>query len=315
MKSSPFISVVINNYNYARFLPDAINSVLNQKDYSDYEVIVVDDVSTDHSRELIASYGNKIIPIYHEVNSGQGEAFNTGVFASRGEWICFLDADDIFAPDKLANVAKKAKQHPDATLIYHRGYCINKDNEQLSVIFPQKICRDRNFRKQILSTSESLLPPTSFLTFNRQFLNQVLPLDPFLARIDADFPLQILAGLLGKIVSIRQSLGFYRLHGSNWFTNEDFLKLSLETLHQLTRRTEKTFYYINKKLQKAGLNDQIDLLRHRFHRRNLFIFNHLSWWKYLSYPIFHPNFEGWKDKWNYLKFGIQKRRLFIEKNT
>jgi glycosyltransferase involved in cell wall biosynthesis len=69
MKDHPFVSILINNYNYGRFLQEAIDSALNQT-YSPTEVIVVDDGSTDNSREIIASYGNKIIPVLKE-NGGQ----------------------------------------------------------------------------------------------------------------------------------------------------------------------------------------------------------------------------------------------------
>ncbi|MEW5858968.1 MAG: glycosyltransferase, partial [Cyanobacteriota bacterium] len=62
MKEKPFVSVIINNYNYGRFISEAIDSVLNQT-YPHIEVIVVDDGSTDNSREVIASYQDKIIPV------------------------------------------------------------------------------------------------------------------------------------------------------------------------------------------------------------------------------------------------------------
>src|ERR671933_952190 len=102
MKEQPLVSIAINNYNYARFLPQAIDSALNQT-YPNVEVVVVDDGSTDNSREIIASYGSKIIPGLKE-NGGQASAFNAGFAASRGDVICFLDSDDAFLPEKVAEV-------------------------------------------------------------------------------------------------------------------------------------------------------------------------------------------------------------------
>ena len=311
MHKRPFISVIINNYNYARFLPAAIQSVLDQEDFTDYEIIVVDDASLDHSQAVLKSYGNKISCIFHYKNQGQGAAFYSGLQASQGEWICFLDADDLFEKNKLVHVAKKAEQNPDALLIYHLGYYVDETTKSFAKPFPSRTYRDGNIKKHILSTGETLLPPTSFLTFKRSFLEKILPMDPFLSRIDADFPLQVMAGIMGKIVSIKKPLGFYRLHGNNWYSNDDFLKLSQETLLQITRRTEKSYYHINRLLKQHGMKERIDLLNHRFYRRNLYIFNHLSVWKLLFYPWFHPNFEGWMDKWNYLAFGLRRRRMYL----
>src|SRR5215213_900396 len=98
MKTEPLVSVIIDNYNYGRFLREAIDSALGQT-YPRVEVIVVDDGSTDDSRAVIAAYGDRVVPVLKE-NGGQASAFNAGFAASRGELICFLDADDTFMPEK-----------------------------------------------------------------------------------------------------------------------------------------------------------------------------------------------------------------------
>src|SRR6266511_2235841 len=89
-------SIIVNNYNYGRFLKVAIDSALAQT-YPATEVIVVDDGSTDESREIIAGYGDRIVPVLKE-NGGQASAFNAGFRASRGDAIVFLDADDALLP-------------------------------------------------------------------------------------------------------------------------------------------------------------------------------------------------------------------------
>lgn len=85
--SRPLVSVLIYNHNYERFLGDAIDGALRQT-YSPIEIIVVDDESTDSSRDVAASYGNKISCVF-KVNGGQASAFNTGVKASHGEHFVF----------------------------------------------------------------------------------------------------------------------------------------------------------------------------------------------------------------------------------
>jgi glycosyltransferase involved in cell wall biosynthesis len=96
MNDNLTVSIIINNYNYDRFLPDAINSAINQT-YPHTEIIVVDDGSTDNSRDIIAGYGQRIIPIF-QPNSKQAAAFNSGFAKSKGDIIIFLDADDYLFP-------------------------------------------------------------------------------------------------------------------------------------------------------------------------------------------------------------------------
>ena len=102
MTLPPLASIVINNYNYAAFLPAAIDSALAQT-YAPLEIVVVDDGSSDQSRRIMAGYGDKIVPVLKS-NGGQASTFNAGVAQSRGEIICLLDSDDCFAPDKVARI-------------------------------------------------------------------------------------------------------------------------------------------------------------------------------------------------------------------
>src|SRR4051812_11797773 len=92
----PLASIIINNYNYALYLAAAIESALEQA-YPNCEVVVVDDGSTDDSRQIIESYGSQITAIY-KANGGQASALNAGFFASEGQIVLFLDADDVLLP-------------------------------------------------------------------------------------------------------------------------------------------------------------------------------------------------------------------------
>ena len=95
------------NYNGMEYLADAIDSVVKQE-FTDFEFVIVDDGSTDGSRQIIAEYQQHhpdlVLPIYQPENRGQGAAFNAGIAASRGEVICFLDSDDLWFPEKLGQV-------------------------------------------------------------------------------------------------------------------------------------------------------------------------------------------------------------------
>ena len=93
MNSYPLVSILINNYNYDRFISQAIDSALNQT-YPNVEVIVVDDGSTDNSLVVIRNYRDRITPVVKN-NGGQASALNAGFSICKGEIICLLDADDL----------------------------------------------------------------------------------------------------------------------------------------------------------------------------------------------------------------------------
>lgn len=100
IEPSPLVSVVIPTYNRAHMLKDAIDSVLAQT-YPNFELLVVDDGSTDDTQALLESYGRRIIAI-HQSNKGVSAARNRGIRSASGELIAFLDSDDYWRPEKLA---------------------------------------------------------------------------------------------------------------------------------------------------------------------------------------------------------------------
>lgn len=112
---TPVVSVVIPTHNYAGFVTQAVDSVLAQT-YPSVEVIVVDDGSTDDTRERLAGYGDRVRYIY-QTNSGPSAARNAGIRAAKGELIAFLDADDIFHPRKLELQVRYLLDHPEVMLL------------------------------------------------------------------------------------------------------------------------------------------------------------------------------------------------------
>ena len=105
MSALPGVSVVIPNYNYQRFVADAIESALRQ-DHPEVEVIVVDDCSTDGSREVIERYVDRVRTIFLPENGDQTAACNAGWSASRHEIVIFLDSDDMLASAAASTVAR-----------------------------------------------------------------------------------------------------------------------------------------------------------------------------------------------------------------
>ena len=111
----PRVSVIIPAYNADRYIAEAINSIFSQS-YQDYEIIVVDDGSTDSTPEILQSYGSRIHSI-SQTNGGMAAARNLGIAAAKGELIALLDHDDIFLPDKLPAQVACFDSHPGVGLV------------------------------------------------------------------------------------------------------------------------------------------------------------------------------------------------------
>lgn len=112
----PGVSVVIPAYNYARFLPFAVESCLRQN-YPNFEVVVIDDGSKDNTREVMARYGPPVRYI-HQQNAGLSAARNTGIREAKFDYVCFLDADDLLLPTHLSDsMAAFAKLPPAFALV------------------------------------------------------------------------------------------------------------------------------------------------------------------------------------------------------
>ena len=106
----PLVSVVVPVYNGERYLASALKSILEQ-DYRPLEVIVVDDGSADDTAKIAHSYGN--VRYIYQPNQGPSAARNAGISAARGEFIAFLDADDVWAPGKLSLQMNHLIEHPE----------------------------------------------------------------------------------------------------------------------------------------------------------------------------------------------------------
>lgn len=121
------VSVIIPTYNRAGLIPRALETVFAQT-FKDYEVIVVDDGSTDQTREVLKPFLNKLKYIYQE-NRGISGARNRGIEEAGGEYIAFLDSDDYWAPEKLAEQVKVLDAHPHVGIVYGRMPIINEKGE------------------------------------------------------------------------------------------------------------------------------------------------------------------------------------------
>jgi glycosyltransferase involved in cell wall biosynthesis len=213
----PLVSIIINNYNYGRFLREAIESALRQT-WVNTEVIVVDDGSEDDSADIIRSYGTSIVPVLKE-NGGQGSSFNAGFAASRGEIVCFLDADDVFLPGKAERLVQAWIDCPDAGLIYHQLLFIDRNGQPRRGRWPSFMLH--GWLKDRVQSSGGWWPhpTTSGLTCSRDYLERILPMPTPPYKLCADAYVGGLAPFLTKVVGIREPLALYRQHGMNNHSN------------------------------------------------------------------------------------------------
>ena len=128
MMLSPKVSVIIPTYNRAHLIKDAVESVLNQT-YQDFELIVIDDGSTDNTKEVLAVYKDKLTYIYQD-NQGRSSARNHGIKLVQGEYIAFLDSDDVWFLDKLERQVPVLESAPPDVVLVHGYKCIVDKNLQ-----------------------------------------------------------------------------------------------------------------------------------------------------------------------------------------
>lgn len=218
MERTPLlVSIVVNNYNYGRFLREAIDSALNQT-YPHTEVVVVDDGSIDDSRDIIASYGGRVIPVLKE-NGGQGSAVNAGFAASRGEVVIFLDADDYLFPGAVERVLEA--WGPGVVHVQYRLEKVDASGTPTGFDPPLGLpLGSGELRRALLRKGSYVRPPTSGLGFRRAALDQVFPMPEAEYRRAADEYLAASVPFYGPTNAIDEALGAYRVHGSNSFVRE-----------------------------------------------------------------------------------------------
>ncbi len=161
----PTVSVITATYNYGRYLGGAIESVLAQT-FSDWEMIVVDDGSTDDTSEVIRPYlDDSRIQYHHTENCGQPAAENTGIRLSRGHFIAFIDADDLWLPKKLETQLPMFGIKPEIGVVYTRRLTINPEGTLIPMakrqLFRGKILKQL-FRNNFVTFSSSVVRRTVF---------------------------------------------------------------------------------------------------------------------------------------------------------
>lgn len=216
----PLVSIVIDTYNYAHFIEEAVESALNQNfAENDMEIVIVDDGSTDDTAERLKKYKDKVKYIYKE-NGGQASAFNVGFENAKGEIICLLDSDDYWHPDKLKSVVGEFEKSERVDVVSHYLDVVDGEGRITGVIPDPKLHGETVFEdrplQSYLSGRWQISPPTSGITIKANCLRKILPI-PHDFRTAADlYMLAVLPFHADEYALIKRSLGSYRIHENNF---------------------------------------------------------------------------------------------------
>ncbi len=257
------ISVIIPVYNGAKFIKDAIESVLAQT-YRDYEIIVVNDGSTDNTEEVLRPYIEKgVVRYFYQENQGVSAARNKGIKEARGEYIAFLDADDVWLPEFLMSIFSTCS---DFEFAFTDNY---RDEIDLSnKILKRELCkREIDFEKDLFKQfliEDRIGSPNKVVVKKMFLLEKNILFDPRLAsREDWDFCLQILK-YRPKTCYVNTPLVIYRvrLDGSNSTRKmgNAWIDYTLFFMHKW-----KKYYMRNSELRRVYAEHLWDLARKYFY--------------------------------------------------
>ncbi|HSM80722.1 MAG TPA: glycosyltransferase [Nodosilinea sp.] len=307
-QSQPLVSIVINNYNYERFLATAIDSALGQT-YAPVEVIVVDDCSTDGSRQLIAGYGDRIVPVLHSTNGKQGAAFNSGFAASRGDIVLFLDADDYLYPEAVERIV--AVWRPGLAKVHYRLDVVDAAGQPRGYTLPPvslPLAAGEVWRT-LLKMGTYNGTPTSGNALSRQALAQVTPIASDYTTTADDY-LSVLIPLYGEVATVETPLGAYRIHDSNQWA---MATISGSRFHRFIRHDVQRCELLQAWGPKLGYAVPDDLYMRSFGR----VWSRLSSLRFD--PATHPvltdrrgplTWLGIRALWRYSDYNLPKRLIF-----
>ncbi len=214
------ISIVTASYNYEQYITETIQSVLNQT-YTDWEMIIVDDCSTDNSIEVIKSFNDNRIKLFvNEKNLGLKGTVKRGIEEAKGDWVVFLESDDMITPDYLEKKVEIAKKYPDVNLIFND--CEFFGDEKRVFDFNAVLKRTRKI------LNEQTYPIDMFYYFyhsNKIFtFSSVMTKREDLLKINyepkldclLDWHLWVQLAYLGKFYYIPEKLTYWRLHSNSY---------------------------------------------------------------------------------------------------
>lgn len=214
---SPLVSIIMPAYNAGKYIAESILSAINQT-YANWELIVINDGSTDATQAIAEKFGHEDgrIKVINQENKRLGAARNTGIKNLTGEWIAFLDSDDLWEPSKLEKQLQASEKFPDADVIYTAGWIFNGDDlinlapyDAPSGYFPANKMYKGLLAANIIPVLSVIVRKTVIDKTGYQEENHI-----FHGCEDWDYWLRMAAGG-ANFYGIDEKLFYYRRHGGN----------------------------------------------------------------------------------------------------
>ncbi|HEV3480013.1 MAG TPA: glycosyltransferase [Gaiellaceae bacterium] len=270
------VSIAINNFNYGRFLGDAIESALAQH-YPHVEVIVVDDGSTDDSHRVIDRYRDRVVTLFKE-NGGMASTHNAAFERAEGDVVIFLDADDTLLPTAAERAARAMTA--DVSNVHWPMWIVDAAGRR-SRVEPEEPLPEGDLRPLVLERGpySHRVAAMSGNAWSRSFLERALPMPEEAFRTThTDSYLSMLAPLDGEVRVVREPQAHYRIHGRNIWAGEGVIAHA--------RRILSTYPTL------------ADVLVERLRREGA-----------------HPNAERWKERNEYYQWLVRTDAAVTEAET
>jgi glycosyltransferase involved in cell wall biosynthesis len=220
MSQPPLVSVIIPAYNASLWIGETISSVIEQ-DYKQYEIIVVNDGSTDNIVEIAKSFGPAVQCI-HKENGGQASARNAGIRVAKGKYIAFLDADDLWVKDKLKLQVAQLEE-TGAKWAYADSFAFDNQSKKILYKFSDRqMQHNGDILKALFSTC--FIPSPTAIVQRSVFTTVGLFNEEAGMRNREDWEMWLRIAAVYPIVSISVPLAYYRLHSTSATGSEDHLK-------------------------------------------------------------------------------------------
>lgn len=257
---SPKVSIIVTNYNYSRYLRDCLHSVSLQT-YPDVECIIVDDHSSDDSVNQIETFIHnnsshvKFMLIKHESTHGQYAAFRTGIRQAQGVFVSFLDADDLLLPDFVSEHVHVHLSCPPIAFSSSNQYQIDSKGQVIGGVHPDLETQSTYRSVGTISLRQSfwVWATTSSMMFRRAVLDFILSDADDTFKKCADNYICHFSNLLGGSILIPRTLGCYRRHQNNTFSNNPLIGGRLPTGDMRSHPAHRlVLHHISKRLLESN---------------------------------------------------------------
>lgn len=228
---APEVSIIIPTYNRALLLQKAIQSVLDQT-FQDFEIIVVDNYSEDNTIEDVKSFKDERIKIINIRNNGIiAKSRNRGLKESRGDYIAFLDSDDMWLPEKLELQVEYLRERPEYHLVYSNTWIINENGVRKGLFLKSEYFKEGEIFDELVKSN--FIPQLTVLMKREVFENiGFLNEDPSLRAVE-DYEYWLRVALRYKIGFVKEPLAMYRVHSGGASHTVNGTKLSQKALSSL----------------------------------------------------------------------------------